>query len=51
MAKDKLEELFEHLFEEAVHESFEGALRLSEISVKLSWESISKKIDEQRRPN
>lgn len=46
MPKDQFELIFDHLFEEAVQESYELAGQLP-LRIKDSWESVSKKIEEQ----
>jgi hypothetical protein len=47
MSEDQFEQIFEHEFEEAVHESFQLAPPIPFFTIKQSWSTISKHIEEQ----
>jgi hypothetical protein len=51
MSKEQFEVLFEHIFEKAVQESFQDTPPIPSITIKQSWESISKNFDEQPKAN
>jgi hypothetical protein len=47
MSEDQFEQIFEHEFEEAVLESYQLAPRVPSFTIKQSWNTISKHIEEQ----
>jgi hypothetical protein len=51
MSKEQFDVLFEHVFEEAIHESYQDAPPIPTISIKQSWLSIQKNFDEQPKAN
>jgi archaellum component FlaF (FlaF/FlaG flagellin family) len=51
MSKEQFDVLFEHVFEEAVQESFQDAPPIPSITIKQSWVSILKNFDEQPKAN
>jgi hypothetical protein len=51
MSKEQFDVLFEHVFEKAIHESYQDAPSIPSITIKQSWESIQKNFDEQSKAN
>jgi hypothetical protein len=51
MSKGQFDVLFEHVLEEAIHESYQDAPQIPTIIIKQSWLSIQKNFDEQPKAN
>jgi hypothetical protein len=48
MSKEQFDLVFDHLFEEALHESYQLELPVSSRILKDSWKNVSKHIEDQR---
>jgi hypothetical protein len=51
MKKEQFDLIFEHLFDEAVQESYKLAPSAPFFTMKQSWETIRKDIEEQSKAN
>jgi hypothetical protein len=51
MSKEQFDVLFQHVFEEAIRESYQNAPPIPFITIKQSWASIQKNFNEQPKAN